>query len=253
MNFILLSSCFKIPHPSKAIFGGEDACFTSNKYSALGVADGVGGWVTYRGSNSAKYSNDLMNYSKQYSYLENPLLILERAYEKVDRTIPGSTTATVAKLNGNNLSIINVGDSGCGIFRDFKNIFLTNSTVHGFNFPYQLGYTSDTNPSDGTFDHIPVYGDDILVCASDGLWDNLYISDIERILLDCYENIMDPKEFSKEASKKLTETAFEYAQKKDYKSPFYREAQKNGIPMPTGGKLDDTTVVVAIVQKEDNL
>lgn len=253
MNFILLSSCFKIPHPSKAKFGGEDACFTSNKNCAVGIADGVGGWVTYRGSNSAKYSNDLMNYSKQYSYLRSPLDILEKAYEKVDRSIPGSTTATVAKLNGNNLSIVNVGDSGCGIFRDFKNIFLTNSTVYDFNFPYQLGYLSETVPSNGTIDHIPVYGDDILVCASDGLWDNLYISDIEEILLDCHDDVMDPFEFSKEAAKRLSETAFEFAKKKNYESPFYKEAQKYGLPVPPSGKLDDTTVVVTVVQKESNL
>ena len=64
---------------------------------------------------------------------------------------------------------------------------------------------------------------------------------------------MDPKEFPKAASKRLTEIAFEFARKSDYKSPFYREAQKNGIPMPVGGKLDDTTVVVGIVQKDENL
>lgn len=253
MNFILLSSCFKIPHPSKAKFGGEDACFTSNKNSALGVADGVGGWVTYRGSNSAKYSQDLMNYSKQFSYLQSPLQILEKAFDNIDRSIPGSTTATVAKLNGNNLSIINVGDSGCELFRDFHNIYLTKSTVHGFNFPYQLGYLSETVPSNGTIDHITVYGDDILVCASDGLWDNLFMSDIEQILWNYYDAGMDPKEFCNVASQKLSEIAVEYAKKSGYKSPFYQEAHKNGIPMPEGGKLDDTTVVVAIVQKEDNL
>ncbi|OHT07150.1 putative protein phosphatase 2C 1 [Tritrichomonas foetus] len=250
MNFLLLSSCFQIPHPSKVLFGGEDACFVSKKNSAVGVADGVGGWSNIPGSNSAKYSHDLMDYSKEYSYLPNPLDILENAYEKVDKTIVGSTTATIAKLNDNNLSIINVGDSGCHVYREFKNIFQTKTTSHRFNFPYQLGFQSNTVPSNGTLDSLLVYSSDIIVCASDGLWDNVYNSDIEQLLYDAYEADLNPKVFTKRAAKKLAEMAYKNSEDKEFDSPFVKEAINNGIYFFSGGKPDDVTVVVSIVDLE---
>lgn len=254
MFLLLLSSCFKIPHPSKQHFGGEDACFTSDENSAVGVADGVGGWVTISGSNSSKYSNDLMEFSKHYSYLSSPLEILERAYEHIDLTIPGSTTATIAKLNHNNLSFINLGDSGCGVFRNFLHIFQTQSTTHGFNFPYQLGYGSQTVPSNGTLENITVENNDILVCASDGLWDNVFIHKIENILQDTYTLYEDDQnKFVTEAAESLARQAFENGSNTDYESPFYLEAKKIDSRMPKGGKLDDITVVVSLINQDHDL
>lgn len=41
--------------------GGEDAYFV--RPDSIGVADGVGGWVSVKGANSALYSRMLMHYS----------------------------------------------------------------------------------------------------------------------------------------------------------------------------------------------
>lgn len=45
-TLLLYSAAHSIPHPDKRHKGGEDAFFVSNSgCGALGVADGVGGWI----------------------------------------------------------------------------------------------------------------------------------------------------------------------------------------------------------------
>jgi hypothetical protein len=53
------------PHPEKIDYGGEDGWFISSTVSAMGVADGVGGWQD-SGINPADYSKTLMMYCKRY-------------------------------------------------------------------------------------------------------------------------------------------------------------------------------------------
>lgn len=45
---LLYTGAFALPHPSKAAKGGEDSYFVSKSHRAVGVADGVGGWVSER-------------------------------------------------------------------------------------------------------------------------------------------------------------------------------------------------------------
>lgn len=246
LALLLASSCFKIPHPSKLETGGEDACFVSESNNALGVADGVGGWVRIPESNSSKYSNDLMFYSNQFSELENPMEILEKAYDSINKSVIGSSTATVAKLVGNQLHIANVGDSGCALFREFTSVYQTKPTLHGFNFPYQLGFMSSTVPANGTHDWITVEGGDVLVCASDGLWDNVYMREIESTLVAANSWGKDPAGFAALAARTLAEKAIKYGADRDRRTPFADESHKHNKEW-RGGKLDDSTVVVSMV------
>ena len=50
------------------------------------------------------------------------------------------STACVLSIDKekNQLNIINVGDSGCLVYRDEKVIFQTKVQQHGFNFPFQV-------------------------------------------------------------------------------------------------------------------
>ncbi len=43
--FLLSSGAYVLPHPDKVAKGGEDWYFIANNRRAVGVADGVGGWV----------------------------------------------------------------------------------------------------------------------------------------------------------------------------------------------------------------
>ena len=242
---LLASACVNQPHPDTARTGGEDSCFVSRNNNAIGVADGVGGWTNTPGSDSAKYSRDLMTFSNESSHLLDSMAILNSAFERIDKTVPGSSTATVAKLTGTNLSIANVGDSGCSLYRNFNEIYHTNPTLHGFNFPYQLGYQSDTAPDDGTHDLIPIEDGDILVCASDGLWDNLYPEEIQRIVQE-HAAIQDPWEYAHKTAAALVSQAVQKGGDSYSQTPFSDEVRKLGYEWQ-GGKLDDTTVVVSRV------
>jgi hypothetical protein len=43
---VFSSGAAMLPHPDKASRGGEDSFFIADHQAAVGVADGVGGWVS---------------------------------------------------------------------------------------------------------------------------------------------------------------------------------------------------------------
>ncbi|KAJ3086574.1 hypothetical protein HK102_012896, partial [Quaeritorhiza haematococci] len=146
---------------------GEDSYFS--RHDALGVADGVGGWVQVKGANPALYSLKLMHYAslelERYDDIANneydiddyynldPALVLERAYENVCRDaeeegLVGSCTALIVVLRNDELRIANLGDCGLMVLRNLVPIFRTEEQQHSFNFPYQLGTGSRDSPTD---------------------------------------------------------------------------------------------------------
>ena len=129
-----------IPHPDKADRGGEDAYFVSlPKTSAVGIADGVGGWAN-QGVNPKDFADDLMAFTLD-SILDgerNPLIALNTSFKQVEQI--GSCTAVIGIMSDKGtFNAINIGDSGFMIVRDSKIMFRTEEQQHGFNFPFQLG------------------------------------------------------------------------------------------------------------------
>lgn len=192
-----------IPSPDKKN-QGEDAFFTS-RYS-LGVADGVGGWGESRPPvDSGLYSRALLSASREFcdeailrGESPNATRALEYAQKKVK--IEGSTTAclVVAGRNGV-LRICNVGDSGIQVWRRnrlpgaalrveeaaklWEKKFESKQQQHFFNCPYQLSNEKESDvPSSGLNKEIPVSVGDVIIAATDGLWDNLEESDVSAIL-----------------------------------------------------------------------
>ncbi len=45
-QLVLVTGAYVLPHPEKMAKGGEDWFFVSESMRAMGVADGVGGWVS---------------------------------------------------------------------------------------------------------------------------------------------------------------------------------------------------------------
>ncbi|CAI2385446.1 unnamed protein product [Moneuplotes crassus] len=124
----------------------------------------------------------------------NPTTVLSKAYRKV-RSI-GSSTACVCALNttSGEMEVSNIGDSGFLVIR--KNIiYQSEEQQHSFNAPYQLtrmplgfarkhkifGYYSD-KPKDSKNYTCRLQKGDIVILATDGLFDNLYSKDIIRIV-----------------------------------------------------------------------
>jgi len=235
----LESQVFMIPHPAKVDKGGEDAYFISADGKALGVADGVGGWGLH-GIDPAIYARSMMKDSK-FAYEELnmrlPQDILTYAYENA-KSIHGSSTACILMLDGSSLLTNNIGDSGFMVIRDEKILFRFKEQLHSFNYPYQLGTASANVPSDATNVTLELREGDLIIVGSDGLFDNLFDSEILDIALQSKdgENIAE----------NLAKTAFMKSQSLNIETPFRKSACELGlVESPLGGKLDDITIVVA--------
>jgi hypothetical protein len=109
----------------------------------------------------------------------------------------------------------------------------------------QIG-TNGENPEKGmlhTYKPEEITSDELLVVASDGIWDNVK----DYMIYD----LTSTHEWT------LTQRATEIAQlaknfglSSEYESPFYLKAKAAKLNYPKQGKLDDNSVIVAKIIKE---
>jgi protein phosphatase PTC7 len=193
---------------------GQDAFFFSQvgdtKTTTFGVADGVGGWVE-SGLDPADFSHGLCEYmacaARSWPHGFNttslhPKDLLQVAYDEVtddgDIEGGGSTACLAVAEPDGNVEVANLGDSGfmhlgLNAVRHF-----TQPQTHAFNTPYQLSKTpqrmlvqmavfggssalSDL-PKESSVTHHKVRHGDVLVFATDGVWDNLSPQDVLGIV-----------------------------------------------------------------------
>jgi len=230
-----------IPHPAKIAKGGEDAFFIDNSTGTIGVADGVGGWEAL-GVDSGLYSRSLMVAAAEQSSRDASapsIDILQSAYDKCLR-IPGSSTACVVRLRASQRAIdaVNLGDSGFVIVRGGRVMFRTKEQQHYFNCPFQIGSSRDTPDDAARITVDGVQDGDLIVLASDGLWDNMHIEKLLALLAQGGSPAQMSRRVADEAHRIATDPAA--------MTPFEEGARKNG-QIWKGGKLDDITVLVAQV------
>jgi len=237
----MLVSFHQIPCPGKTNPLGEDSFYISPKKDCIGVFDGVGGWSKEYGVDARAYSNKLSDGVKiafEEKKIRDPLELCHFAWEGA-KEIPGTSTACVAILDGTKLKVGNVGDSGTLILRKEKTFFRTKEQQVEFNMPYQIGTGSDLTPkTHGELTEVQLQHGDWIVMSSDGLFDNLEVTDIIKVLR---------KSSAEGAAKDLADKTFKLSQDKHHHSPFAKDAKKNGLKW-TGGKPDDITVIVALIQ-----
>ncbi|KAJ1350639.1 hypothetical protein KIN20_006472 [Parelaphostrongylus tenuis] len=167
---------------------GDDACFISRFKNTfvVGVADGVGGWRKY-GIDPSEFSRKLMRECEKRVASgdfdpRKPETLLEKAFKataEAPRPV-GSSTACVLVVHQEMLYSANLGDSGFMVVRNGRVIIKSEEQVHYFNAPFQLtlppegyrGFIGDT-PDLADKSEIRVQKGDIIVLATDGLWDNL--------------------------------------------------------------------------------
>ncbi|KAL3626855.1 hypothetical protein CASFOL_029260 [Castilleja foliolosa] len=117
-----------------------------------------------------------------------PLRVLQKAHAVTQAT--GSSTACIVALKNQDLHAIKYWNSGFIVIRDGCLLFESPVQQHGFNDTYQLaGGNEGDLPGSGHVFKIPtVPGDiivgDIIVAGSDGLFDNLYNTEITTIAVD---------------------------------------------------------------------
>ncbi|KAK3986891.1 phosphatase 2C-like domain-containing protein [Cladorrhinum sp. PSN332] len=201
---------------------GQDAFFVSRLGPvpgevALGVADGVGGWMD-SGVDPADFSHAFCDYMAAAATAapatptsgttngtnEKPLTarqLMQKGYEAVchDPSIKaGGSTAIVGLLTANGkLEVANLGDSGFIHLRLNGVHASSEPQTHAFNTPYQLSVVPPSmllraaafggaqlmdQPRDAEVTRHALRHGDVLVFASDGLWDNLFDQDILRIV-----------------------------------------------------------------------
>lgn len=88
---------------------------------------------------------------------------------------------------------------------------------------------------------------DIIIAGSDGLFDNLYPKDLALVV----EQEMKLRRKPSEVAMYLAHVAQQLAGKTEYMSPFAQTAFNAGFNY-LGGKMDDITVVVAVVEKSES-
>ncbi|EAL67260.1 protein phosphatase 2C-related protein [Dictyostelium discoideum AX4] len=240
-NFHLNSGVCVIPHPNKRHKGGEDAYFISIDQNVIGVADGVGGWGDV-GIDPSEYSNTLMKGSKigadSQKVERDPLIIMEQGYQYA-QDVKGSSTCCIVVLSAtNNILSANLGDSGFLVIRNNEVIFRTREQQHAFNMPFQLGTQSIDRPIHSITASFPAEKGDLIIMGTDGVFDNLFDDEI----LEIGEKYDDPQIIARQVAKR----AFEVGCSTTIYTPFAKNAGHNGY-IYNGGKLDDITVVVGLV------
>jgi len=241
----------------------EDAFFLLN--NAAGVSDGVGGWSEF-GIIPSFFSQSLMrncsHIIKQSSEYIAPDLVLSQAYERT--TFSGGGTALICVLNDHQLSCANVGDSRFLLIRfdDKKQPYVVlQSSVqrHAFNAPYQLTNVPSPEeilcnlrenlisadelakklikyknlelykdlPETAQLYQINVQEDDLVVLATDGLFDNLFLEEI----LESIRKVVNGRICSEVPPKEIADVIANYAHNRskslDENSPFSEEYREN--------------------------
>ncbi|EFN54672.1 hypothetical protein CHLNCDRAFT_24539 [Chlorella variabilis] len=245
-KFLLEAGAGMIPHPAKADRGGEDAYFICDRGTCMGVADGVGGWAEV-GVDPGLYSRELMSHAKKAATTcepgpNAPQHLMEVAY--LSTLARGSSTACILCLENERLHASNLGDSGFMVIRDGELVFMSPQQQHEFNFPYQIGSAdsmSDTPQVARRFS-VEVRQGDIVVAATDGLFDNVYPDEAASLVSASKER----GENAQAVAVTLAQFARMRAADPTHLSPFAYGAQQLGYRY-FGGKMDDITIVVAFV------
>ena len=290
---------------------GQDAFFISRVDNtpdvAFGIADGVGGWAD-SGVDPADFAHGFCDYMAHAAYAYQSRewkgeigarALMQRGYEDIcrdDSVLAGGSTACVGIAKGDGgLEVANLGDSGFVQLRLNAIHSASEPQTHAFNTPYQLSIVPEKVmaqaaafggeqlrdfPKDANVSQHELRHGDVIVFASDGVWDNLSSQEILKIVSKimigarAWEHSEDGVNVGRRLSQFILADdgksgaeeipslqsflavgitgeakAASVNTKKD--GPFAREVQKY-YPYENwrGGKVDDICVVVAVVCEE---
>lgn len=214
---------------------GEDSFFIykkDGKSSCIGVCDGVGGWNAF-GVNPAFIARQMcLNahaFAKENNKLgiaQNPQVLMAKAYEKIknnNEVEAGSTTCCILSLDTSGprplIRSANLGDSGYIIIRngevyaysDFQRVDLAPMQLAIIPERFSSIGAIQTDPSQADLKDHPVEDGDIIILASDGLWDNCSVQDMTVLVTDMNQRGASTAEIAQV----LVETALSFYVKPD--------------------------------------
>ncbi|KAI4601461.1 hypothetical protein KJ359_011590 [Pestalotiopsis sp. 9143b] len=292
---------------SKRPASGQDAFFIARvgdtNAVALGVADGVGGWEE-SGVDPADFSHSFCDYMALAAYEHTPGVspnlsakgLMQKGYDEVcnDKSIHagGSTACVAIASDDGKIEVANLGDSGFIHLRLNAVHNYSEPQTHAFNTPYQLSVVPASMlaraaafggaqlcdyPKDSDVTTHNVKHGDILVFASDGLWDNVFNQDILkaasyimtrsgawksssggiRVVDDlapftqAEDAAQRPATIQAAIALEIAMTAKVLSLNRRIDGPFAKEVQR-WYPQEDwhGGKVDDICVVVVVVSED---
>ena len=235
---------------------GDDAMAFGSQF--LIVADGVGQWHRKPFGNPGLWSRLFVHHfqselemSRDMKLRNVPQEILQLAYvktkeEAIRHEAKGTTTVVAAILENRKLHVLNVGDSRCYVIRDGLLIFRSKDQWHWFDCPFQLDTNSlDMPTTHASLDVLSIEADDVVVMCSDGLSDNLFDAEILQI---CMEMLQKQVTHLQQAADELVRRAYEIAYDPYAESPYLEKCLLEFDTIRRGGKSDDISVIVAMIQ-----
>lgn len=187
--------------------GGDPSNAVNTGAVAFAVADGVGGWTESR-VDPADFSHGLCGYMAESALAWDapaeklrPKELLQTGYDQLvaDPTVKagGSTASVGVALPDGSVELANLGDSGSVLLRLAAVHHYSAPQTHGFNTPYQLsiipprmraqasvfgGAFLEDFPRDAAVTTVRMQHGDVLVLATDGVFDNLNNQDILKLV-----------------------------------------------------------------------
>nr|CCA25951.1 hypothetical protein SELMODRAFT_101879 [Albugo laibachii Nc14] len=163
---------------------------------------------------------------------------------------------------GSLLRAVNLGDSGfivcrrksqnANLARNMRQcwevVYESKHQSHFFNCPYQLGHLNGDSPEISDQIEYSVQAEDVIILGTDGLFDNLYPSQIAIILDHLGPNFLYEPQLVEEAANNIAHEAHQTSKCKQGSTPFAIAARKAGYKYD-GGKMDDITVIISMVAK----
>ncbi|KAI1103301.1 protein serine/threonine phosphatase 2C [Jackrogersella minutella] len=293
---------------SKRPASGQDAFFISRvgdtNAIAFGIADGVGGWED-SGVDPADFSHSFCDYMASAAYEHKPdsnesLLtarsLMQRGYDDVcnDGSIEagGSTASIAIASEDGKLEVANLGDSGFVHLRLNAVHSYSEPQTHAFNTPFQLSIVPASmlaraaafggaqlcdHPKDADVTQHTLKHGDILVFASDGVWDNLFnqhllqiasrlmvrlgawkaseggilVADDLKPYTQAKDSMQRPLTLQSVLAIEVARAAKAASMNQRADGPFAKEVQKY-YPQEGwhGGKVDDICIIVVVVSED---
>ncbi|CAN6238738.1 unnamed protein product [Urochloa humidicola] len=253
-----MASCYIPDHD-------EDAFFCHPGAGVLAVADGVGGYRK-RGVDAGAFARALIANAfaaARRAFAESepggapvvvcPYALLRGAHEAAARSLaPGASTAAVVSLDvdGGTLRWACVGDSGFAVLRGGRIVHRSIPQQHRFNCPYQLSDAADGGDrvADADVGGVPVAGGDVVVVGTDGLFDNVFDVELERLVREGTEMGMSPQSMADSIAATAREVSLGWlAHSPSTCSTESWRKDEEGVERFYGGKVDDITVIVAFI------
>lgn len=189
----------------------------------------------------------------------------------VRKNIKGGSTVLLGQLTGSMLTVINLGDSGILVLRPMlrarhggkhvvhaRTVFRSAEQTHYFNCPYQISHDTSHRIEEPDNVHLCVRAGDLIIAASDGVFDNIFDVQLQAMSVQVLEKIwrsgsafhmgMEVESHLQLLAKKIVASARAIGEQEKnprVKTPFAEDARREKVGF-IGGKLDDIAVVVGL-------